>query len=80
MIDSSMKHGLQQVATIITGKPEQASREGLESSEFFNELHLEVLLGAGVDDRGAAIEGKEGEELQPGRAAILLVVNDGCAP
>ena len=75
-----MKHGLQQAASIITGKHEQASREGLESSEFLNELHSEVLLGSGVDDRGAAIEGKEGEELQPGRAALLLVVNDGLDP
>ena len=75
-----MKHWLQQAATIISGKPEQTCREGLESSEFFNELHSEVLLGSGVDDRGAAIAGKEGEELQPGRAALLLVVDDGLDP
>ena len=75
-----MKHGLKQAARIITGIPEQASRESLESSGFLNELHSGVHLRPGVDDRSATIEGEEGEELQPGRAALLLVIYNRLDP
>ena len=71
------QHGLQQAARVISGTFKQGFGESLEPEELLMELHSEMCLRSGMYESGATVERKEGKQLQPRGAALLVVVDDG---
>ena len=76
VFNSPLQHRLKHIAGIISGGLKQGSRQSFKPGKLIQELHSKMGLRLGVHESRAAIDGKEGEKLNPSRAALLAMVDN----